>query len=192
MISEIKSLKELKAEKKSVLDNDFVLIGKVIKAVGLEGWMRLALETDFPERFKTGNTIKLKLNNKDIKEFQITDSRAHFLDTRLEVKLSGINNREEASSLVGCFIIINKAERKVLSNDRFYKDELSDMDVISDNEKVGSVIRLEADLPSPYLEVETIEHGSVMIPFRSEFIESIDKINKKVVLKQGLEPCLIG
>jgi 16S rRNA processing protein RimM len=41
-------------------DQDWVIIGRVVKARGLKGELKIQLTTDFPERFSAGKEVLLK------------------------------------------------------------------------------------------------------------------------------------
>jgi ribosomal 30S subunit maturation factor RimM len=83
---------------------------------------------------------------------------------------------------------IPKDEREELdSDDEFYPDELEGMKVLSPKGVCcGRVIRMEADAPCPYLLVSSEEAGEVMIPFRHDFISSVDKANKSLKLTEDI------
>jgi ribosomal 30S subunit maturation factor RimM len=51
---------------------------------------------------------------------------------------------------------------------------------------VGTVLKLEADAPSPYLVVDSREYGEVLIPFRKVFFAEISKKKARLRLSQEL------
>ncbi len=42
------------------MEKDWIIIGKILKARGLSGELKVKLLTDFPERFTAGKTVLLK------------------------------------------------------------------------------------------------------------------------------------
>ena len=46
---------------------------------------------------------------------------------------------------------------------------------------------MDAETPSPYIEVETTEHGDILVPFRKEFIADINREKKTVTIIGSVE-----
>jgi len=171
-------IKRLPREKSSSQQDDkWIVIGKVRKTVGLQGWLRVGIMTDFPERFKPGNSVYVQYVSGDVQTVVVSDWRDHFSGTALEVKFVGADDCESAAKFVNTVLVIPRSEReKLSSNTEFYPDELEGMKVISpEGEVVGSVLKLESDQPCPFILVNTDKDGEVMIPFRKVFIRAIDR-----------------
>lgn len=163
-------------------NNSWVALGRLLKAVGLEGWVRVSILTDFPERFKPGAEYHFQLKSGSPVPCRIEDVREHFSESILEVKFEGLDDREAVSKFTGSYLVMPKSERAELDDESFYPDEMVGLDVLSpEGLKVGKVKSLEADAPSPYLVVDSSEFGEVLIPFRKVFFSEISR--KKAILK---------
>lgn len=169
-------------------DENWIVIGKIRKTVGLQGWLRVGILTDFPERFKPGKKVFIQKNSGDPEKFTIGAWREHFTGTALDLKIVGVDNCEDAQAFVNAMIVLPKADREKLRSDsEFYPDELEGMQVISpEGGVVGKVLRLESELPSPYVLIQTDDSREVMIPFRKVFISSIDRKTRTVRLVEPL------
>jgi 16S rRNA processing protein RimM len=169
-------------------EEDWIVIGQIRKTVGLKGWLRVSLMTDFPDRFEPGEELLLKKQFGEPESVIIREWRPHFAENAVDILVEGIENCEEASSFVNRLVVIHKDDREELdSDDEFYPDELSGMMVLSpDGVSCGEVIRMEAEAPCPYLVVKTNNSGEVMIPFRSNFISEINKKDKTLKLVEQI------
>ncbi len=167
---------------------EWTIVGRFGRAIGLQGWIRVIVLTDFPERFDPGSRIYVQKASGVPELVKIRDSRDHFSGDIVEIKIDGIDTREAASGLVNKMLVIPRSERVELSdNTEFYPDELEGMQVAeSDDRVVGRVVRLESEIPCPYILVETDDKKELMIPFRKVFIRSIDRKARVVNLVEPL------
>ena len=183
----ISEIVDLKARKKAEAEEqNYVTIGLVRKTVGLDGWLRITLLTDYPDRFQPGSELLFKKRSGEPVKAVVEDWRDHFSETAIEIKLEGADDCDEAAAYINTSIVIPKDEREELEEDEFYPDEFEGMTVLSPEGKIdGKVSRFEAEAPCPYLEIK-LTNGSteIMVPFRKEFIESVDKKNRTVRLVQ--------
>ena len=166
-------------------DEDWIVIGQIRKTVGLQGWLRVGLMTDFPDRFEPGEELFLKKRFGEPESVVISDWNPHLSENTVDIKLEEADDCDEAAVYVNRMVVIPKDEREEIdSDDEFYPDELEGMKVLSPEDKpCGTVIRMDADAPCPYIVVKTDEvEEEVMIPFRQNFISSIDRNNKTVKL----------
>lgn len=173
--AEIVSLKPGKAENKP--DDLWIAIGQVRKTVGLKGWLRIGLMTDYPDRFQPGSQLFVQKRFGEPETVVVSEWRGHFTDTAIDVKFEGADDCDAAAAFVNAMLVIPRSEReKLRSNTEFYPDELCGMQVVGpDGQPSGKVIKLEADAPCPYLLVQLPDSTEVMIPFRKIFIKSVDR-----------------
>lgn len=168
--------------------DEWIAVGRFGRTVGLHGWIRVIVLTDFPERFDPGSYIYVQKKSGVPELVKISDSRDHFSGDMVEIKIDGIDDCETASGLVNTMLVIPRSERAELSDDtEFYPDELEGMQVAeSDDRVVGRVVRLESEVPCPYILVESDDRKELMIPFRKVFIRSIDRKARVVKLVEPL------
>lgn len=164
--------------------DSWVVIGKVRRTVGLHGWIRVGLNTDYPERFSPGSRILVKRLSGEPQPVEIEDWREHFSGDAIEIKFAGIDDCDAARSFVNTLLVIHRDERAELQDDsEFYPDELAGMQVVEPDGNVSGVVEtLEAEVASPYLVVKTSEGLEVMIPFRKVFISSVDRQTRQIKL----------
>lgn len=169
-------------------DENWIVIGQIRKTVGLQGWLRVGLMTDFPDRFEPGEELFLKKRFGEPESVVISEWRPHFAENTVDIKLEDAESCDLASAYVNALVVIPKDEREELdSEDEFYPDQLEGMQVLSpEGEACGVVIKMDADAPCPYLLVKADEAGEVMIPFRQNFISSISKSDRTVKLVEPI------
>lgn len=179
----------IKSAKQESLDKeDWIVIGQIRKTVGLKGWLRISLMTDFPDRFEPGEELLIKKQFGTPESVIVSEWRPHFAENTVDILLDGISDCDEAAAYVNRIIVIPQEEREELdADDEFYPDELEGISVLSPNGKnCGKVIRMEADAPCPYLVVDTKDSGEVMIPFLHKFVGSVNKKDKTLKLVEDI------
>ena len=170
----------------NLISDDLVVIGKIVKTVGLKGWLKVNILTDSLDRFGEGEVLTVRRANNSLERWKVLRTKPHFTGTRIDILFDGIADCDEASDLVSCYLVIRKSERAKLPEGSFYNDELEGMSVFSGGLSVGTVVRLESEVPSPYIDIDAGEMGEVMVPFRKEFIDSISRDEQKVILKHDI------
>ncbi len=179
---EIVRLKQEKSDEKA--EDSWIAIGQVRKTVGLKGWLRVGLLTDYPERFQPGTRVFVQKKQGEPEPVVVSEWRGHFTETAIDIKFEGADDCDAAAVYVNTLLVIPRAQReKLRSNSEFYPDELVGMQVLGpDGEKSGQVVKLEAEAPCPYILVRATDATEVMIPFKKIFIRSVDRASGTVRL----------
>lgn len=170
--------------------NSNIYVAKLGKAVGLQGHLRLFIDSDFPEQFKKGATFKTN-RNLDLKVLEYNSSRElikfeNYEDVDTAKKLT---NQELYSSLEQ-----TKANCKLGKNEFFWFDLLS-CNVFENELKLGVVKELHRYPLNDYLEISTDEDlvkkglpKVFLIPhIFDKFIQNIDIENKIIKVSNSLE-----
>jgi len=174
----------LNRQEASATEDSWIVIGKVRRTVGLQGWIRIGMNTDYPERFSPGSQVMVKRLTGEPEPVEIEDWREHFSGDAIEIKFAGIDDCDAAATFVNTLLVIPRSEREQLSDDsEFYPDELTGMQVIGpDGEVSGVAVSLEVEVACPYLVVKTGDGSEVMIPFKKIFISSVDRKARQIRL----------
>ena len=163
-----------------------VTIGRVIKARGLRGEIKVESLSNVSDRFKFLHEVTLELKNGKNINFNIEYSRISGVN--IIFKLNGIDNRDAAEKLRGAYINVKLDNVAPLEDNSYYNFDLVGMGVFdSDNNKIGSVTRIEQYPANDVIVVEK-ETEEVMIPAIKEFIVDVDLKSKKLTinLPEGL------
>ena len=135
---------------------ELVRIGKIVNTHGIKGELRILSDFEFKDKvFKKG--VKVYVGKKK-KEFIINSYRFHKIFDM--VTFEGFNN-------------INVKENEIL------KSKLIGFDVIIDNENIGKITEIFETKANDVIRV----NENILIPYVDEFIEKLDKENKKIYVK---------
>lgn len=160
---------------------NLLYLGKVTKAVGLKGQVRVFSDSDFvEERFKKGTKLTIKLDNQ-LSEVVVLS--ANFSGNIGTVLFSNASTREDAEKLRDALLYIDRNQVKSLQKDDYYYFELIDCDVFDTNQQlVGKVIEVIEQPSSTVLRVKD-DNGNFLVPFVKAFVKEVDVNNKKIVIE---------
>jgi 16S rRNA processing protein RimM len=167
-----------------------IYVAKLGKAVGLQGHLRLFIDSDFPEQFKKGATFTTNKNltlkvlecnlDKELIRFE------NYLDVDLAKKLT---NSELFTTQE-----VTKEYCKLKENEFFWFDLIS-CEIFENDLKLGVVKDIHRYPLNDYLEVNTdillVQKNlpkTFLIPHIFDiFIEKIDIENKKIFVKNAFD-----
>jgi len=151
-------------------------IGKIVNTHGIRGEVHIYNLSDF-NRFEKDQTIYVELNDKSYKPLLIKQVRPH--KNVLIVKFDGYDNINDVLQYKGLFVYAQQKSEDI-EEDEYYFDELIGKNVhLENDEKIGYVISVIEVPQGHLLEVKTSKKKA-LIPFRKEFIVSVDD---KIVIK---------
>lgn len=171
------------------MNNDEIFVAKLGKAVGLQGHLRLFMDTDFPEQFKKGAVFK---TNKKL-ELKV----AEYNPSRELIKFENFDDLETSKILTNqeLYSTIEKTKEncKLKKNEFFWFDLIS-CNVYENDLLLGKVKEIQRYPLNDYLEIETsnelVEKGHpkvFLIPHVfDKYILNIDINNKKIQVKDSL------
>ncbi|MDH3348271.1 MAG: ribosome maturation factor RimM [Desulfobulbaceae bacterium] len=170
--------------KASADHTEFVVVGKITKAHGILGEVKIYSYSGEPENFLHYKTIYLEgMGSKGM--HPLTIKRCRVQSNVVLAKLKGIDSRTEAERLVGSEILIDGADLAPLGADEFYWHDLVGKDVRTDDERIiGKVSNI---FNNGAHDILTVYDGQreYLIPMRDEFVVSIDD-EIRVSLPPGL------
>ena len=153
--------------------NDNIIIGRVVKAVGIKGEVKIAPITDDMLRYKKLKTVYITGI-----PYQILSCR--FDKAFVFLKLNGVATRDDAEKLVGDYLEIDRVNAIVPENGYLIADIEGCKLLLNDGGEIG-VITDVAQYGAA--DVFTIEgNGKVCrCPFLNKVIEKIDVESKIIV-----------
>ncbi len=98
----------------------YLIIGRVLKAWGYRGELKIEILTDFPERFASLRTVYL---GDDAKSFSVERARLHGKNAAV-LKLTGVDSPEAAAKLRDQFVQVRTAEAVPLPEGKLYLYQL--------------------------------------------------------------------
>lgn len=124
---------------------------------------------------------------KDGKTLNVVLEAGKIVNGELQVKFEGIDDRDQAFALRGYTIEIPRESFAPTEEDEYYWADLVGMTVINkENIVLGKVSNLMETGANDVLMIKG-EHGQILIPFVSNYIESVDTDSKTIIADWGLD-----
>ncbi|QIG40468.1 ribosome maturation factor RimM [Microbacterium sp. 4R-513] len=160
-------------------------VGRLVKAHGLKGAIKLELYTDDPDgRFVPGATFTLQVPEASpwhgktltVREFKWMNSHpVAFFD--------GVDDRSAAEELIRAILWIDEdAAASPSEDDAWYDHQLVGLDVVRDGEVVGRVIRVDHLPAQDLLIVRASDDSEVLVPFVKAIVPEVDIAAGRVVV----------
>jgi 16S rRNA processing protein RimM len=151
-------------------------VGRLTKAHGLKGAIKLELFTDDPgRRFVPGAVFTLQVptsspwHGKTIELVELRWYNQHAVGF-----FKGVPDREAAEALAKAILWIDQdSAEQSDEEDAWYDHQLVGLAVVRDGEQIGTLTRLE-HLPAQDLLIVKTAAGEVMIPFVKAIVPSVD------------------
>lgn len=152
-------------------------VGRLTKAHGLKGALKLELYTDEPEvRFKPGATVSLQVPT-DSPWFgqQLTVSELRFYNSHPVIFFEGVSDRTVAEGLAKAILWVeHDPELRPREDDAWFDHQLVGLDVIRDGAVIGQVVRVD-HLPAQDLLAVAVTGGDeVLLPFVTPFVPEVN------------------
>ena len=159
-------------------------VGRLVKAHGLKGALKLELYTDSPDqRFRAGQELELQVPETSEwfgKTVKVAELR--FYNQSPVLFLEGIQDRSQAETLVKAILLIETdLEQLPEDPEAWYDHQLVGLTALVGEEVVGKVIRVYHLPAQDLLAIET-SNGEVLVPFVKQIVPSVDIQKGQVVL----------
>jgi 16S rRNA processing protein RimM len=158
-------------------------VGRLTKAHGLKGGLKLELFTDDPDkRFTPGASFSLQVPDESPwhgKRLELAELRWY---NGMPVGFfAGVADRTAAESLVKAILWVDQDPDEAAEPDAWYDHQLVGLDVVRDGATVGVIDRLE-HLPAQDLLVVRIDGREVLVPFVKAIVPEVDVDAGRVVV----------
>jgi 16S rRNA processing protein RimM len=159
-------------------------VGRLVKAHGLKGALKLELYTDSPDqRFRAGQELELQVPETSEwfgKTIKVAELR--FYNQSPVLFLEGIQDRSQAETLVKAILLIETdLEQLPEDPEAWYDHQLVGLTALVGEEVVGKVIRVDHLPAQDLLAIET-SNGEVLVPFVKQIVPLVDIQKGQVVL----------
>lgn len=159
-------------------------VGRLVKAHGLKGALKLELYTDSPDqRFRAGQELELQVPETSEwfgKTVKVAELR--FNNQSPVLFLEGIQDRSQAETLVKAILLIETdLEQLPEDPEAWYDHQLVGLTALVGEEVVGKVIRVDHLPAQDLLAIET-SNGEVLVPFVKQIVPSVDIQKGQIVL----------
>lgn len=161
-------------------------VGRLVKAHGLKGALKLELYTDDPDgRFVPGAEFTLQVPESSPWHGKtVTVREFKWMNSHPVVFLDGIDDRTAAESIVRAILWIDQdAVAPVVEDDAWYDHQLVGLDVVRDGEVVGRVTRVDHFPAQDLLGVQlAADDREVLVPFVKAIVPEVDMSAGRLVV----------
>lgn len=153
-------------------------VGRLVKAHGLKGALKLELYTDDPDgRFVPGAEFTLQVPEASPWHGKtVTVREFRWMNTHPVVFFEDIDDREGAESIVRAILWIDQDDAAApAEDDAWYDHQLVGLDVVRDGVVVGRVARVD-HLPAQDMLIvsPTGQGGEILVPFVKAIVPEVD------------------
>ena len=174
-----------KQAKKSVsgspLDGEpeYLVVGHLRRHHGVHGEMVMEVQTDFPERLKTG----LEVYVGDSHERMIIDG-ARFHNEGLLIKFQELNSPEAGSRYRNQLVYVRTIDRPVLPDGQYYHHELIGFNVVNEEgDLIGTLTEIMQTGANDVYVVKQTDRKEVLLPVISSVILGVEKNSRQIRVK---------
>jgi 16S rRNA processing protein RimM len=151
-------------------------VGRLVKAHGLKGAIKLELYTDDPEgRFVPGATFTLQVPESSpwhgkpltVREFK-------WMNSHPVAFFEGVDDRDAAEGLLRAILWVDEdAQASPAEEDAWFDHQLVGLDVVRDGIVVGRVARVD-HLPAQDLLIVKVRDDEILVPFVKAIVPEVD------------------
>ena len=151
-------------------------VGRLLKAHGLKGAIKLELYTDSPnERFVPGAVLELQVPEESPwfgKSVTVTELK--WFNSSPVLFLKDVSDRTQAETLIKAILLIEQPlDASPQEPDAWYDHQLAGLKVMRDGVEIGTLLRVE-HMPAQDLLVIKTEEVEVLLPFVKAFVPKVD------------------
>lgn len=153
-----------------------LIIGKIVKAQGIKGEVKILPITDDVLRFN-------KLKKAIVGENRMTVESARVSGDCAYVKFHGVDTRNDAELLVNQYVSVEREDAVKLPENTWFIADLLGSRVFVEDEEIGTLTDV---LQNAKVDVYVVDDGKkeVMFPALKTLIKSVDVENKRIVLSR--------
>ncbi len=153
-----------------------VLIGKILKAQGIRGEVKVATYLNEPKEFLGLKYVYLNGQKISVVAARVSGSAAY-------LKFATIADRNQAEQLRDMELYADR-EQLPLQDGEFLIDDLIGMEVFSeDGENIGKLVEILQNGRTDVFRLQS-EHGYVMFPFLKKLLVQVDFASEKIIVKK--------
>lgn len=161
---------------------EFITIGKILGPSGLKGKLKVAVATDFPQRFAPSSTVY-------INQQPMTIDSTEWHRGKAIIKLNTINSIEDAEKRQGQLVEIHHSQLHPLPEGQYYHFQLIGLEVWTTHEELLGNITDILTTPSNDNYLVSGDKGEILIPAIEDVVKSID-LNKGRLVIEPIEGLL--
>lgn len=164
-------------------------IGRILKANGVRGELRVLPLTDFPERFDSLGEVFLAEKGRPVRRVAVEKARRQ--GRAVIVKLDGVEDRRAAEMLAGAILEVGRGEAVALPKRSYFVFDIVDLEAVTEDGRSLGRVKDVLKLPAHDVYVLESETGEeIMIPAVESIVIRVDLRTRQMVIRplEGLIP----
>ena len=159
-------------------------MGRLVKAHGLKGALKIELFTDDPERrFQPGATFSLQVPQESPwhgRKLELVELR--WYNNQPVAFFAGVTDRSAAETLVKAILWVDQETAELPEEqDAWYDHQLVGLRALRDGVELGRIVRVD-HLPAQDLLVVRVGEQEVLVPFVAALVPEVDVAGGTVTL----------
>ena len=160
---------------------DCFYLGKIVKKYSFKGELILKLDTDQPEIYENLNAIFLDVNNTLVPYF--IERSLFQKGNHMRIQFEDVYSEDEADFLLKRDAYLPLHLLPKLEGNKFYFHEVTGFTLEDVNSGTIGIITSINDFSAQPLFVVKTENSEILVPMVDDFIEKIDRPNKKIIVR---------
>lgn len=160
-------------------------VGRLVKAHGLKGALKLELYTDDPDgRFVPGATFTLQVPEASPWHGKtVTVREFRWMNSHPVVFLEDVDDRDAAESLVKAILWVDQDGEATAEDDAWFDHQLVGLDVVREGERIGRIARVD-HLPAQDLLIvqRDGDDTEILVPFVKAIVPEVDVAAGRVIV----------
>ncbi len=160
-------------------------VGRLVKAHGLKGALKLELYTDDPDgRFVPGASFTVQVPEASPWHGKsVTVREFRWMNSHPVVFLDDVNDRDAAEALVKAILWVDQDGDAVAEDDAWFDHQLVGLDVFRDGERAGRVTRVDHFPAQDLLIVQRDgDDAEILVPFVKAIVPEVDVAAGRVIV----------
>ncbi|MFN8475928.1 MAG: ribosome maturation factor RimM [Anaerolineae bacterium] len=165
------------------LDPKYLVVGEIVAAHGIQGEVKVLLETSFPDRFKRLKSVLIgPPDGSDYRSVGLKGSRLHKGSALL--KLAGVDDRNAAEALRGQVVVVPADQAMPLGEDEYYVHQIEGLTVYTeDGERLGTVDHVIFTGANEVYVVRDDDGEELLLPAIADVVQSVDLANERMTVR---------
>lgn len=160
----------------------FIVLGKIVGAYGVQGWVRVHPFADDPSSWGRLKAWQLGLDSEPPESWrEVIPKRSKLQSDGLLVQLEGVSDRTAAEALKGALVGVPREALPATGKDEYYWADLIGLEVVNGrDERLGSVKELIESAANDVLVVVAEDGTERLLPFVSAVVLDVDVAAKRI------------
>ncbi len=154
-------------------------LGKITKAHGLQGFVTIFIDSDFPQNYYEMESVLVEIN-KDLVPFFILDAKESSHPQKIHVLFEDVESKDDTQDLIGSRLFLPSEVLPELTGNQFYYHDIIGFKIVDKTlGDIGEITQVFENTGNDFFEL-LYNKQKVLIPIVDHFLKEVDRENKVV------------